>query len=298
MDLRWLSDYLSLLAAGEPWNSSEAYPDKYVQLYPWVVAHPAVFIGLVGAAIFLLAIGARRLFVTGPVHALVTLALLLPAPVAYAVSRVRQQHLFEWYLLFLLPGVIAIVAMGLDAWRASLSRNRIGRGLRASSLVVAIIFGFAAFTQPQRVWLVSHPLQQIRESALATRASLNPADPANRTIVTASFIGPPDPYDAQVLRFTSVKSLADLMAKSDVDKKTLFINFGFIQTASERFPSILKVLRDKSLFEKVAELKGLEPINDRYVYRYKSGSVAGRDLVKEFKPDPQTEMIENRYDTE
>ena len=34
--------------------------------------------------------------------------------------------LFEWYLLFLLPGVVAATALGLDGCRLALSRNKIG----------------------------------------------------------------------------------------------------------------------------------------------------------------------------
>jgi hypothetical protein len=52
-----------------------------------------------------------------------------------------------------------------------------------------------------------------------------------------------------------------------------------------RFRPILNVINDPALFEKVAELQGFDPINDRYVYRYKSKSAAGRDLVGQFEPD-------------
>jgi hypothetical protein len=53
-----------------------------------------------------------------------------------------------------------------------------------------------------------------------------------------------------------------------------------------RHRPILKVINDPALFEKVAELQGFDPINDRYVYRYKPQSAAGRDLIREVGPDP------------
>ena len=151
-----------------------------------------------------------------------------------------------------------------------------------------------AFTTPQRNWLLNRPLQQIRESAEATRAVLDPFAKENRDILTASFIGPPDPYDANIILFRSVRELSDLIASADKQGKTLFINFGFLTTAQIRFRPILSVLGDSNLFEKTAELQGFDPINDRYVYRYKSGSAAGRNLVEEFQADPKTEPIGDR----
>ena len=52
-----------------------------------------------------------------------------------------------------------------------------------------------------------------------------------------------------------------------------------------RFRSILNLINDPALFEMVAELQGFDPINDRYVYRYKPNSAAGRDLTQEFGSD-------------
>ena len=67
------------------------------------------------------------------------------------------------------------------------------------------------------------------------------------------------------------------MARADEQDKVLFVNFGFLTTAQIRFRPILDVLNDSTLFEKTAELQGFDPINDRYVYRYKSGSAAGQE---------------------
>jgi Dolichyl-phosphate-mannose-protein mannosyltransferase len=281
LDLRWLSSYFGLLFAGAPWSSTGRPVSPYMELYPQAASHPILFTALVGAAIFLLAAGALRLGARGPVHALVTLGLLATAPIALGISLACQHYLFEWYLLFLLPGVIAAMATGLDGSRLVVSRKL---GTPIAVLIIAGFFiAYVAFTTPQRTWLLHRPLQQIRESAQVTRPVLDPFAQENRHILTASFIGPPDPYDGNIIIFRSVRELAELVARADEQGKALFINFGFLTTAQMRFRPILNVINDPALFERVAELQGFDPVNDRYVYRYKAQSAAGRDLVREFE---------------
>ena len=293
LDLRWLLSYLGLLFAGAPWSSTGQAVSKYMELYPWAISHPIMFAGLAGLTLLLLAVGTQRLLVSGPLHALIALALLLPAPIAFVISKACQHHLFEWYLLFLLPGVVAATALGLDGWRLILSRNKIG-AVAGILLVAGLVTGYVAFTAPQRTWLLTRPIQQIRESAEATRPVLEPFAKENQDILTASFIGPPDPYDANIIIFRSVRELSELTGRADQQGKVLFINFGFLTTAQIRFRPILSALGDSSLFEKTAELQGFDPVNDRYVYRYKSGSAAGRNLVDEFQPDLKRELIGDR----
>ena len=282
LDGRWLSSYLSLLFAGVPWSSTGRQVSPYMELYPQALSYPVAFQALVSVTLIFLALGTHRFIVQGPVHRAVAVALLITAPLAFAISWACGNYLFEWYLLFLLPGVIVLTAAGLDNARQALSRKS-----RTLALVVVIAF-FAAYitlTTPQRRWLLHRPLQQIRESAEITRPVLDPFAKTNQDILTASFIGPPDPYDANLILFRSVRELAAIIARADEQGKPLFVNFGFLTTAQMRFRSILNLINDPALFEKVAELQGFDPINDRYVYRYKPNSAARRDLAQEFGSD-------------
>ena len=166
LDGRWLSSYLSLLFAGVPWSSTGRQVSPYMELYPQALSYPVAFQALVSVTLIFLAVGTHRFIVQGPVHRAVAVALLITAPLAFAISWACGNYLFEWYLLFLLPGVIVLTAVGLDNARQALSRKS-----RALALVVVIAF-FAAYitlTTPQRRWLLHRPLQQIRESAEITR---------------------------------------------------------------------------------------------------------------------------------
>ena len=279
LDGRWLSSFFALLFAGVPWSSTGREVSHYMELYPQAVGYPVAFQALVSATLIFLALGTRRLIVCGPVHRLVALALLITAPLAYGISWACGNYLFEWYLLFLLPGVIVLTGAGLDSVRQTLSRKS---GTLAFLIVIVFFAAYIVLTTPQRSWLLHRPLQQIRESAQMTRPVLDPLAKANQNILTASFIGPPDPYDANIIIFRSVRELAAIIARADEQGKPLFINFGFLTAAQMRFRPILNLINDPAFFEKVAELQGFDPINDRYVYRYKPKSAFDRDLVAQF----------------
>ena len=81
-DLRWISSYFGLLFAGEPSSGTGKALSKYMELYPRAAGHPVIFVVLACSSLVLLAVGTRRLFAGGIVHALIALALLLTAPIA------------------------------------------------------------------------------------------------------------------------------------------------------------------------------------------------------------------------
>ena len=100
LDGRWLSSYLGLLFAGVPWSSTGRQVSPYMELYPQSLSYPVAFQALVIATLIILALGTRRLIVSGPVHRLVAVALLITAPLAYGVSWALGNYLFEWYSPF------------------------------------------------------------------------------------------------------------------------------------------------------------------------------------------------------
>ena len=191
------------------WRRNDDGASPYMELYPQAANHPIAFTVLVCATRIFLAAGTRRLTVLGPVHALVALALLLTAPAAYGISLACRHYLFEWYLLFLLPGVVDVLAAGLDDSRIVLSRKI---GATAALLVVAgFLAGYVIYTTPQRTWLLARPLQQIRESAQITRPVLDSFAEENENILTASFIDHPTrttPTSSFFVRFANLRRLS------------------------------------------------------------------------------------------
>ena len=79
--------------------------------------------------------------------------------------------------------------------------------------------------------------------------------------------------------------LPEAFAEMSEEKNGLVVFTGATGTGkSTSLAAILNAINDPRLFERVAELQGFDPINDRYVYRYKTKSVNARDLVREFEP--------------
>ena len=52
--------------------------------------------------------------------------LLLPAAICFIETKARGLFINEWYLIFVLPSVIALVALGIDQF-AALFQSRTGK---------------------------------------------------------------------------------------------------------------------------------------------------------------------------
>ena len=110
-----------------------------MELYPWAASHPILFTGLAGLSLILLAAGTRRLLRWRKSPCARRHRTLAPGAFRIRHFHGVRHHLFEWYLLFLLPGIVAATALGLDGWRLVLSRNKIGAV--AGILLVAASIG-------------------------------------------------------------------------------------------------------------------------------------------------------------
>ena len=93
----------------------------------------------------------RRPWPEGPI---VAATLLVPGFVGFAVAKLLQQSLFEWYLIYLLPGLVAGAAVGAvvaGRWLANKSKRDWLEML--PGLVLVLLRGFLS-TLSQ---LVLHP---------------------------------------------------------------------------------------------------------------------------------------------
>jgi hypothetical protein len=113
VDLLWMQNFLAYMVSGSPWTHARVPDSPYFELWGWAVHHPGLMAlaGLLAAGA--LAVGIWRL--AGKSHGLLALPMLLPAALCIAEARMRDGHLFEWYVIFALPGAIALVSIGLTA---------------------------------------------------------------------------------------------------------------------------------------------------------------------------------------
>ncbi len=271
LGLRWHRNMGAHLLAGTPWNNSDLPHAGYQELQWSADAHPVLFPLMLATAVAFLVVGTLRIGFHRPAGWIVLLVLLLPGPMVYLISRVRNHYLYEWYLFFSLSGFVAFFALGLD-WVADAAR-RINR--YASPLVAAlVVIAFFAASQPQRRWLVRHSLQPMRESVLLTRPVLDPYDPRQQSIMTLSVTGVPWSYDPNIIVISNVDQLLRNLEEAEKSGKTLYVNFANAWTAAASSPALYGMIEDDRLFEKIATLQGFDPTLTTFVRRYKSGTIA------------------------
>jgi len=276
VDYRWTQNFLAHLLSGLPWSYTLKYESPYLELYPWAVNHPGLFVLIGLLAIAFLVLGIRRLIAAGRIPALLVLPMLLPAILCYIEIRAKSGHMYEWYIIFLLPGVVALTALGMDEL-ISAGRSRSSR-IAGVAVVILLLSGYAAWTMPQRQRLMAGSMQPHRESVLLTRPTLDPFDPRQEGILTATFFGDPYPYDPRMILFHSMPKFADLIRKADAENKPLFINLGYLVSVEGEHPNKYEFLKNSGLFEDLGILWGFEALQSRHVFQYKPGSAAGFDF--------------------
>jgi hypothetical protein len=270
LGLRWHRNMGAHLLAGIPWNNSDNWSAGYQELQ-WVAElHPSLFLVMRSAALVCLALGVVRLGLSRPAGWLALAVLLIPGPLVYFESRRNNYYLYEWYLLFTLSGFVGLSALGLDWISGWLSR---GRRFASVLLTGLAVISFFLVTQPQRQWLLTHPLQPMREAVLLTRPTLDPYDPRQDTIMTLSITGVPWSYDPNIIVISNEDQLVDALRAADADGKSVFVNFANAWTAAASAPALFAMVEDDRLFEKIAEIQGFDPTLTAFVRRYKPGSI-------------------------
>lgn len=270
----WVKDFLSHLFVGASWfkthNVDAAQPELFAMLNMHGVIGPIVM----WSAVCLVAIGAVRLVCRGALSAAVAALLVLPALAAYFAARASGTYLFEWYLLYLLPGAVAMMAVGFDTlgrpWK-----NKTLSTLVPVTLLLVFSAAYLVLTSKAREWLLAKPLQPMRESVLLTRPTTLPNYAGHNDVVTASFNTPPYLYDPHVVVIRTPEELSSLMRRCREEGVPLYLNVGNPPAAAFHHPEMFRVMSDPGQFETVAQLPGFDPTLDRIVARLKSPAETG-----------------------
>jgi hypothetical protein len=207
------------------------------------------------------------MLVRGGMAALLVPALVVPGPLLYAISLARGDRFYPWYVVFVLPGLALLVAVGARTLLEWMPRGR--TALAAQALAMAALLAvFAVTTQAPRGAVRGGSIIPERESVLLTRPSLDPQAPENQAILTASFFQPPAYYDPRARWITAPAGLAEIVAEAERRGVPLFVNIGRPHGARKEQPELWAQVEDRSRFERVAVLHGLEKRGKRIVYRY------------------------------
>lgn len=270
---RWHRNLGAHFLTGLPWNNSDAPTGGYPELQWLAEAHPVLFPSLVAAAVLFVGLGVIRLAVVRGLGWVLLPILLLPGLFVYLQARSQGQYLYEWYLIFTLPGVIALFAIGLDGIAALGQRIRPGPVLPLAFLTAAVAV-FALATHAPRHRILSTSIQPMRESVLLTRPTLNPHDPRQNDILTGGFNSFPAVYDVHVIALESPETVRNIARLADATGRPFFVNYGNQLAARVDNPDLTSLVEDDRYFEKIATLPGFDPTLTRFVRRYRSGSLS------------------------
>jgi Dolichyl-phosphate-mannose-protein mannosyltransferase len=272
----WFKNTGALLLLGSLWSKTGLLDSPYLELLPRAARHPFELWAVVILAVLFIVAGALRMIRTNAVCASVLAVLLIPGPLLVFLAKARGTYLQEWYVASMLPGLVAVAAIGMVNVVSGFQRVRALRWAPIP-LGLLLIAGYAAFTAPIRQRLISRSVEPFRESVEMTRPSLDPNAPENQRIITASSLMFPLVYDPLVRKALTIEDYKALMLEADSRNVPLFVNNGFIAGVKDRYPEVHDFLEDQQYFECLATLRGTEPMFDRTVYRYRSGSLRSLD---------------------
>ncbi len=277
LSIRWLKNVASFFLAGVPWSYSFQPDSSYLELWPWAIAHPNLFFTIIGVAILLMALGFFRMVRRDIPTALFAVAVPVASLLCVGESWRREGFLFEWYIIFLLPVLVAFLAVGVWGNRRHAPASRL-QTIAGTVFSLLLLSAYAAWTTPQRDFLRHNSLQPYRESVELARPLLDPLDPAQDRIITATFYSKPFPYDPRIILFNDGPELGRLVRQADEENKSLFINLGFLVTVQGEHPHKYRFLKESGFFDDLGILPGFMETLGRHVFRYRPGSATGHDF--------------------
>jgi hypothetical protein len=267
----WIRDFLSHLFVGASWfkthNLDAAQPELFAMLSFSGTRGPVVL----WTSVILFGLGLGTFIWRGLLSSAVAVLLLIPAIGAYLAARASGSFLYEWYLIYLLPGAVAMVAAGIDStglpWRGS-------RWFAVTPAIVLVLLsaGYLQLTTAARDWLLTRPLQPMRESVLLTRPTTLPNYTGYAGVVTASFNTPPYLYDPHVTVIRTPDELRALMKRCEESSIPLYLNVGNPLAAAFHHPEMFAMMNDPAQFEILAQLPGYDPTLDRIVARHRQAT--------------------------
>jgi hypothetical protein len=263
----WVHNVASRLLTGMPWKLPGG---TLAQTSDLLAQNPLLYGTLATGLLLAILAGVLRCFTAGPAGRMVALVFLVPGPATYLFARLKDTYLFEWYLVFMVPGLMAFCALGIQAVLELLAPRP--RKIAAACAVLCVC-GFAVSTHPARARLIAGPIQFTRESVLASRPTLNPHDPRNREILTVATLATPEIYDPNIRRVKSGEELIALIQDADRTGYPLFVNQGYANMLASEIPSVAAVISRPGMFERMAVFPGIEPMFDREILRYRPGSL-------------------------
>ena len=268
---RFLAETGLLMLIG---TETEPFKEGFVSMESVAMDYPTLLPCVVAVSCLAFMAGALRLAWKDAPSRLAWIGLLLPGPMTVVFAAVRGDHLYEWYLIHALPGIIGCLAVGL-----ALLARFFPRGPKRSvamTLVGLVFFGaYATVTDPMRTALRTRDIEPtfLLLEAFGWPPHRDPS--AERPALTGQVYGPTHYYDPRAQDLRDPPLLLAAMREADQQELPFFVSFDRPKLARKRRPETVAILERRELFEPVGQFDGVFHKYRRVVYRYIPGSVEG-----------------------
>ena len=241
------------------------FPD-FDPIYPEFIGlsslHPVAYWGGACVALALLLLGCARLLVSGGSRRQIAGWIVLAPVVSFAVAKAGGSQLYPWYLLFALPGTVALAAIGADGLFARLPGSR--RGALTAAAMAGLLAGYALLDQPMHHALRTRSLNPIREALEVTGRRLDPHAPQNEAQQVIAVYKGFYYYGGLLEVVRHSEDLREAMARSRETKMPLVVAYSSERRARRLRPGLMEFLDRENLFAPMATLHGVQR---RYTYR-------------------------------
>jgi hypothetical protein len=267
MGVRWLQDLGAHFLIGGRYGSPGLRP-LHPDLADWTSGQPLLFWAFVAALVIGIAVGAWRIGRRSGSWARFVGVLLTFGPLTYAYSAMQGAYMHWWYLLFALPVLLALLAVGVEGLAVPI-RGAAPRAAVAVGLMLALLAVQGVLAQPMRQMLWEREVTPIRASIEAVRPSLDPYDPRNEQILTISVYDHAHYYDPLGYPVDDEAELRSLIDRAQREGLTAYAIWDKVGLARRRKPEVMALVEREDLFEPVVELEGADPFLTRVVVRYR-----------------------------
>jgi len=264
---RWHRNLLAHFLTGTPWNNSDIASAGYPELQWAAEVSQPLFSILLAVVVLATFAGLARVTFRRPAGWIAAALWTIPAFALYLTARVKGQYLYEWYLIFALPGAVACFALGIDLVIGPFKKHWRFAPTVGLSIFVLV---FAILTQPARHRLVTVPLQSMRETVAIARPLDDLMDPAQNTVLTAQVGVRVENYDPRIRSVITLEDLLALLAMARESNLPLYLITSNPWAVAAQSPELLAALRDPEIFEEVASFQGFDPTLTMSVFRMRT----------------------------
>ncbi len=202
--------------------------------------------------------GAVRLARSGGAGRVLAAVFVFAAPLGLLHNWANSTWLFLWYLIFALPGYLALLALGITWPDGLLEKWRWPHLVRAGLAALCVLL-FAGMTRPKTAVLRSHSKESTRNAVETMRGYTDPTGKrAPGDLLTASFWSEAHLYDPHVRWLKRAPDFAAVLREAHAGGRPLFVTYAHRTNATGSNPTNVMLVDNPALFELVAEFPGLE----------------------------------------